>query len=201
MISRLTGMLLDKDPPLILVDVNGVGYELEAPTSTFHQLPKVGEKVTLHTHLIVREDAQVLCGFANLRERELFRNLIKVNGVGPKLALAILSGTTIDDFVRSIHENNAAALTRIPGVGKKTAERLVIEMRDRLQDWGSAHVAGDKSAGTGVSPADAVNEAASALLALGYKPHEVTRLLHQLDTRDKSSETLIRDALKLAVAR
>ncbi|MBI3562502.1 MAG: Holliday junction branch migration protein RuvA [Gammaproteobacteria bacterium] len=198
MISRLAGMLLVIDPPLILVDVHGVGYEIEAPNSTFQQLPRVGEAVVLHTHLIVREDAQVLCGFATVRERELFRHLIKVNGVGPKLALAILSGMDGDEFVRCIRDNNALALTRISGVGKKTAERLLVEMRDRLDHWEIAPAA---TATQTATPLGAVNEAMSALLALGYKSQEITRLLQQLDTQGKNSETIIRAALKLAAAR
>lgn len=201
MISRLSGVLLEKNPPLILLDVNGVGYELEAPTSTFTQLPKLGDKVTLHTHLIVREDAHVLCGFATLRERELFRSLIKVNGVGPKLALAILSGIGIDEFVQAIRDDAVMALTRISGVGKKTAERLLVELRDRLADWDITPTILNKSGGASAISGAAVNEALSALLSLGYKPAEATRLMQQLDIQGKSSEALIRDALKLAAPR
>jgi len=201
MISRLAGILLEKDPPLLLVDVNGVGYELEAPTSTFTKLPKLGDKVILHTHLIIREDAHVLCGFASLRERELFRSLIKVNGVGPKLALAILSGIGIDDFVQAIRDDAVMVLTRISGVGKKTAERLLVELRDRLAEWDITPTTMNKSGGASAIGGAAVNEALSALLSLGYKPAEASRLLQQLDTQGKSSEALIRDALKLAAPR
>lgn len=200
MIGRLTGSLLEKDPPIILIDVNGVGYEVEVPQSTLQQLPKIGEKVTLHTHFIVREDAQLLCGFINQRERELFRYLIKVNGVGPKLALGILSGVSIDEFIRSIRENDTMALTRISGIGKKTAERLLVEMRDRLADW-AIPVATDGQTGPAVPGNDAINVATSALLALGYKPQEVSRWLQQVNTQGKSSETIIRDTLKLAATR
>ena len=201
MISRLTGILLEKAPPLILVDINGVGYEVEAPTSTFTHLPKLGEKVTLHTHLIIREDAQVLCGFASLRERELFRSLIKVNGVGPKLALAILSGIGINEFVQAIRDNAVMVLTRIPGVGKKTAERLLVELRDRLAEWDIGPIAATTTGGINVVSGIAVNEALSALQSLGYKPAEASRLMQQLDTQGKTSEALVRDALKLAAAR
>lgn len=199
MIGRLTGSLLEKNPPAILVDVNGVGYEVEVSQATLQQLPKIGDKVTLHTHFVVREDAQFLCGFISQRERELFRQLIKVNGVGPKLALGILSGITIDEFIRSIRENDTLALTRISGIGKKTAERLLIEMRDRLADWVIPMTTSES-----VSPAqgnDAINVATSALLALGYKPNEVTRMLQQINTQGKSSETIIRDTLKMAAMR
>lgn len=200
MISRLKGLLIDKDPPHVLVDVQGVGYEVEAPMSTFYQLPKVGQEVILHTHLIVREDAHVLCGFASERERQLFRSLIKVNGVGPKLALGILSGMSIDDFVHCVQQNDAVALTRIPGVGKKTAERLLIDMRDKLVDWQSESVlpsTGKQMTGNS-GPA---HEALSALLALGYKPQEASRLLQQVATEGKTSETIIKAALRLAISR
>ena len=201
MISRLKGLLLHKDPPHVLIDVQGVGYEVEAPMSTFYQLPKLGQEVILHTHLIVREDAHVLCGFASERERKLFRSLIKVNGVGPKLALGILSGMSIDDFVHCVQQNDAVALTRIPGVGKKTAERLLIDMRDKLADWQSETASqshpGKHHGGNG----GAAQEALSALLALGYKPQEASRLLQQVATDGKTSETIIKDALRLAIAR
>ncbi len=201
MISRLRGILLEKDPPWILVDVNGVGYEVEAPTSTFTQLPKSGDTVTLHTHLIIREDAHVLCGFASLQERELFRALIKVNGVGPKLALAILSGIGINEFVQAVHDNAVMVLTRIPGVGKKTAERLLVELRDRLAEWGITSNLPQQVNGMSVATGSVVNEVISALQSLGYKPAEASRLVQQLDTQGKTSEELIRDALKLAAPR
>lgn len=201
MIGRLTGILLEKEPPMLLVDVNGVGYEIEAPMSTFYQLPATGEKVTLHTHLIVREDAQYLCGFASQSERHLFRSLIKVNSVGAKLALGILSGISAGEFVRCVQEKDTAALTRLPGVGKKTAERLIIEMRDRLKELATQFPAMPSVAETagGSAAGDlAAQDAISALVSLGYKPQEASRLLQSIDTSGKDSETIIRAALKAA---
>jgi len=200
MIGRLTGILLEKQPPFLLIDVNGVGYEVEAPMSTFYQLPATGESVTLHTHLIVREDAQLLCGFASSGERQLFRHLIKVNSVGAKLALAILSGISAAEFARCVRDRDAAALTRLPGVGKKTAERLIIEMRDRLEELPAELVppaAGSETAGA--QSAGAEREALSALVALGYKPQEASRLLQHVDVAGLDSESIIRLALKAAV--
>lgn len=200
MIGRLRGMLLVKQPPLLLIDVHGVGYEVDAPMSTFYQLPEINHEVTLHTHLVVREDAHTLYGFATEAERRLFRTLIKVNGVGAKLALSILSGMSADDFARCVHDSDAVALTRLPGVGKKTAERLIVEMRDRLDDWkpvaslpGSSQVPGE------LSRVDPVHEAVSALIALGYRPPEASRLVSGIDSQDLSSEDIIKAALKAAV--
>ena len=200
MIGRLTGFLIEKEPPLLLVDVNGVGYEVEAPMSTFYQLPATGEKITLHTHLIVREDAQFLCGFATESERHLFRSLIKVNSVGAKLALGILSGISAAEFARCVHEKDTAALTRLPGVGKKTAERLIIEMRDRLKDIDTGIIADTgtlESVQTG-QLGNAAQDAISALVSLGYKPQEASRLLQNIDTSGQDSESIIRAALKAA---
>lgn len=198
MIGRLRGTLLGKSPPFLLLDVHGVGYEVEAPMSTFYQLPAPGEELTLHTHLIVREDAQILCGFATEAERSLFRALIRVNGVGAKLALGILSGMSADEFSRSISENDTASLTRLPGVGKKTAERLVIEMRDRLSDWRTSEASVPTGSGQpGVQ--DPVREAVSALIALGYRPPEASRLVQHVDSTGLSSEDIIRDALKASI--
>lgn len=200
MIGRLKGILLEKNPPELLVDVNGVGYELEAPMSTFYQLPAIGQEVTLHTHLIVREDAQYLCGFATDSERQLFRNLIKVNSVGAKLALGILSGISASEFARCVEEKDTMALTRLPGVGKKTAERLIIEMRDRLKNLDIEFKPSATSAVRGEERQDnnAARDALSALVALGYKPQEASRLLQNIDTRDQDSESIIRAALKAA---
>ncbi len=201
MIGQLTGILLEKEPPMLLVDVNGVGYEVEAPMSTFYQLPPAGEKVTLHTHLIVREDAQYLCGFASQSERHLFRSLIRVNSVGAKLALGILSGISADEFVRCVQEKDTAALTRLPGVGKKTAERLIIEMRDRLKELAMQFPTTPTLAETAVGDVTsnhAAQDAISALVSLGYKPQEASRLLQSIDTSDKDSESIIRAALKAA---
>ncbi len=201
MIGRLRGVLAEKRPPQLLVEVQGVGYELEAPMSTFYQLPAVGEPVTLHTHLIVREDAHLLYGFASEGERTLFRSLIKVNGVGAKLALTILSGINAGEFARCVQDNDTASLVRLPGVGKKTAERLIVEMRDRVTDWQPADVVlpGIAPPPTEVAGQGELRDAISALVALGYKPAEASRLVSKLDTEELSSEEIIRAALKQAV--
>jgi len=200
MIGRLTGILLEKQPPQLLIDVNGVAYEVEAPMSTFYQLPATGESVTLHTHLIVREDAHVLCGFASTGERQLFRHLIKVNSVGAKLALAILSGISAGEFARCVRDKDTSALTRLPGVGKKTAERLIIEMRDRLEDLPPELNPATPESASGVAHTGrAEREALSALVALGYKPQEASRLLQHVDATGLDSEAIIRLALKAAV--
>ena len=202
MISRLHGVLIAKQPPQLLIDVQGVGYEVEAPMSTFYQLPATGATITLHTHLVVREDAHLLFGFASERERRLFRTLIKVNGVGPKLALTILSGISADDLVRCLQENDSAALVRLPGVGKKTAERLLVEMRDRLDDLQSDGVLPVAMAAPLAPTArDEERDALSALVALGYKPQEASRLISGVESAGLSSEEIIRAALKLAVKR
>jgi Holliday junction DNA helicase RuvA len=201
MIGSLRGRIAVKAPPQLLLEVGGVGYELEAPMSTFYGLPGVGEEVRLLTHLVVREDAQVLYGFATAAERQLFRNLLKVSGVGPKIALGILSGTTVEGFAACVSSNDTAALTRIPGVGRKTAERLVIEMRDRLSGDELAAVPGfipESAAG------DAEGEAFAALVALGYKPAEASRLIKAAGASNASdaaatTEDLIRRALQGAL--
>ena len=202
MIGRLKGLLLTKQPPTLLLDVNGVGYEVDAPMSTFYQLPEVNQEIVLHTHLVVREDVQQLCGFVTETERSMFRSLIKINGIGPKLALSILSAISADDFARCIQDNDTATLVRLPGVGKKTAERLVIEMRDRLKDW-HVEVLSNGTTPTGMMDiqhkADPVEEAVSALIALGYKPPQASRMVSQIDSRDLSSEEIIRDALKASI--
>lgn len=174
MIGSLAGVLTQKSPPQLLLEVGGVGYEIEAPMSTFYDLPALGERVRLLTHLVVREDAHVLYGFATEAERRLFRSLLKVSGIGPRTALAILSGVTSAAFARAVQEQDAAALVRIPGVGRKTAERLIVEMRDRL-DAAQAQLPG--AAGAVSVAAGPEAEAFSALLALGYKPPEATRML------------------------
>ena len=200
MIGRLRGKLISKQPPALLLDVQGVGYEVEAPMSTFYQLPEVGDEVTLHTHLIVREDAQLLCGFASENERRMFRALIKINGVGAKLALAILSGMSADEFARCIHDNDTAGLTRLPGVGRKTAERLIVEMKDRLSDWheGIDSIAAKEG---NVQASDTSREAVSALIALGYKPQEASKMVSTVDSENLSSEDVIKAALKSVVGR
>jgi holliday junction DNA helicase RuvA len=191
MIGFLRGKLVIKAPPLLVLDVQGVGYELEAPMTTFYQLPAIGEEVTLHTHLSIREDAHNLFGFATEADRAMFRSLIKVNGVGPKLALTILSGQSVDELQRSIQENDTQALVRLPGVGKKTAERLIIEMRDRLP------ALDEKVVASSVTPNNlAKQEAVSALCALGYKPLDANKMVQHLPSEGKSCEQLIRMALQ-----
>ena len=202
MIGRLKGILLTKQPPTLLLDVKGVGYEVDAPMSTFYQLPEINQEVVLHTHLVVREDVQQLCGFATEAERSMFRSLIKINGVGPKLALSILSAISADDFARCIQDNDTTTLVRLPGVGKKTAERLVIEMRDKLKDWqAGSSLIGKSSEGLieVEHKGDPVHEAVSALIALGYKPPQASRMVSQIDNHDLSSEEIIRDALKASI--
>ena len=194
MIGSVKGRLASKQPPRITVECSGVGYEIETPMSTFLELPPVGADVFLHTHLQVREDAQSLFGFATGEEKVLFRALLKVNGVGAKMALAILSGMSVADFHRSVLHEDSAMLIKIPGVGRKTAERLIIEMRDRIDQ----HAALPKSASGRPGRTDARSEAFDALVALGYKPQEVKRLLGQLDVEGKSAEDILRSALRQA---
>jgi holliday junction DNA helicase RuvA len=199
MIGSLVGVLSFKSPPHLMLEVGGIGYEVEAPMSTFYGLPAVGERAALLTHLVVREDAHVLYGFATAEERSLFRSLLKVTGVGPRMALAILSGVTTAAFTQCVRDNDVAALTRIPGIGRKTAERLIIEMRDRL-DGAAGGMGGVGGAGVGLAVGPEA-EAYSALVALGYKPAEATRLLKAAAAADAggSTEELIRRALQSAV--
>jgi Holliday junction DNA helicase RuvA len=194
MIGFLRGILAHKAPPLLLLDVHGVGYEIEAPMTTFYNLPAVGSEVKLHTHLVVREDAHILFGFSSEADRALFRSLIKVSGVGPKLALTLLSGLTADQFQRAIHENDTHALVRLPGVGKKTAERLIIEMRDRLPEFGGAAL----DVSINISPAanSPKQEAISALCSLGYKPQDAAKMVQNIVSEDKRCEDIIRLALQ-----
>ncbi len=199
MIGRLNGILLEKQAPHLLIDINGVAYEVAAPMSTFYQLPNIGEKVKIFTHLVVREDAQLLYGFFTHLERQFFRTLIKVNGVGAKLAITILSGISAHEFAETVQQADAVALTKLPGIGKKTAERLIIEMRDRLKEW---YQDDNPSSSLGSTPAivkDAKAEAESALVALGYKPAEAIRMITRVDTKDCDSEDIIRKALKASI--
>jgi len=181
---------------MLMVDVNGVGYEMEAPMSTFYGLPAAGEPVALFTHLVVREDAHILYAFGTDGERRLFRGLLKVSGVGPKIALGILSGASVDDFLRTIEAEDVAMLTRIPGIGRKTAERVIIEMRDSVKKL-SMPAAGGSPVGMGTAMTPQ-SEAFSALIALGYKPPEVVRLLKSVDEPDLATTEIIRRALKSA---
>lgn len=197
MIGFLKGRLAARTPPHLLVDVNGVGYELEAPMSTFYTLPAAGEPVALFTHLVIREDAHILFGFGTDAERRLFRNLLKVSGIGPKIALGILSGASVEDFLRIIEAEDIAMLTRIPGIGRKTAERVIIEMRDSVQKLSAPSSLGDPLGTVGAQSPQ--GEAFSALVALGYKPPEVTKLLKAADEPGLSTTEIIRRALKAAV--
>ncbi len=198
MIGRITGILLEKQAPELLIDVNGLGYEVLAPMTTIYKLGECGSNITLHTHFVVREDAQILFGFSDKQQRKLFRALIKVSGVGPKLGLSILSGIEADSFVRSIHEGDTATLVRIPGIGKKTAERLVVEMKDRLKEW---HIESDLPLLAAANPQIAsqdmwIQEAEGALIALGYKPTEAAKAISAIKVPVKGAEDLIRFALK-----
>lgn len=199
MIGRIRGVLLEKQAPDILVDVQGVGYEIQAPMSTIYQLPAPGKEVVLHTHLVVREDAHLLYGFFGLQERSMFRSLIRISGVGPKMALAILSGMAVDEFARTISTGDIAALTRMPGVGKKTAERLVVEMKDRISDWAGELAAVDLPVDAPRGERQLTQEAETALIALGYKPQEAARLISaalKANPQIIRSEELIRLALR-----
>lgn len=202
MIGRLQGQLLEKHPPHLLIDIQGVGYDVLAPMSTFYRLPELGATVVLHTHFSVSETAQQLYGFIEQNDRLLFRQLIKINGVGPKMALAILSGMETQDFVRCVAADNVSALVKVPGVGKKTAERLIVEMRDRLKDWSIADVNGGESSVTDIAQGFAANDiiadAESALVALGYKPVEAAKVVAavQREQEVERSEDLIRLALR-----
>ncbi len=204
MIGRIRGTLVAKQPPDILVEVGGVGYEIQVPMTTLFQLPEMGAEVSLVTHFVVREDAQQLYGFIDDRDRALFRQLIRVSGVGPKLALTILSGMDATSFARCVQRDDISSLVALPGVGRKTAERLLVEMRDKMQDWlgqpggGGSHTAG----GIGIAPVtDMVADAESALVALGYKPAEASKVVAAVnDDSVGDSEELIRRALKSMVS-
>jgi len=202
MIGSLTGIIREKQPPHLLVDVHGVGYEIEAPMTTFYKLPEVGQSVTLHTHFVVREDGQFLFGFFQKSDRVLFRELIKINGVGPKLALTLMSGMEADALAHCVQSGDISTLTRLPGVGKKTAERLVVELKDKL---GKLIGSGDLGGGQFTTPISlgsapsAVADAESALIALGYKPVEASKAINAVKKEGASSEELIRLALKSMV--
>jgi Holliday junction DNA helicase RuvA len=194
MIGRITGILIEMRPPQLIVDCNGVGYEIEAPMTTIWALPEINQKVSLYTHLTVREDAHLLYGFVTESERALFRSLLKVNGVGTKMALVILSGMDADAFAECVHAGDIARLVALPGVGKKTAERLIVEMRDRV-DRIEPGLRAPLPAGN-ARVVDAAADAVAGLIALGYKPHEASRYVHGLDTDGMKSEEIIRVVLK-----
>ena len=202
MIGRLRGTLAEKQPPHLILDVNGLGYELEVPMTTLYRLPSVGEPLTLHTHLVVREDAQLLYGFYGKRERDFFRELIRLNGVGPKLALALMSSLEVDELVRCVQSQDTSALTKVPGVGKKTAERLLVELKDRFKAWETvpamfALVPNQPGGPDAPEPvATAENDAVSALISLGYKPQEASKAISAIKEKGLSSEDMIRRALK-----
>jgi Holliday junction DNA helicase RuvA len=195
MIGSLRGRITSKTPPQVTVEVGGVGYEVEAPMSTFFHLPAVGQDVRLLTHFVVREDAQLLYGFATEEERRLFRSVLKVSGIGPKIALALLSGISVEGFIMCVQNEDVAALVRVPGIGRKTAERLIVEMRDRLKP---AAEGGDSTAAPVAQGASPEVEAFGALVALGYRPAEATRLLKAAGPGTHSTEELIRRALQSA---
>ena len=194
MIGRLRGILALKQPPWLVVDVNGVGYELEAPMSTFYDLPELGREVSLFTHYAQKEDSVSLYGFLREGERRLFRDVQKVSGIGAKIALAVLSGASVDEFARMVQAGDIAALTRIPGIGKKTAERMVVELRDRAAD-----LIGTGVGGISALPADPQSEATIALQQLGYKPAEATRMARDATAPGDEAATIIRKALQSAL--
>jgi len=197
MIGFLRGKLIAKTPPQLLLDVQGVGYEVEAPMTTFYDLPAIGEELQLFTHLVVREDAHILFAFSTETDRLMFRTLIKVNGVGPKLALTILSGQSAEEFHRCIHDNDVQTLVRLPGIGKKTAERLIIEMRDRLPDFSGSDTSKSGASSNSLhSVNNPTQEAISALCALGYKPQDASKMVQNIAKEDKSCEQIIRLALQ-----
>ena len=198
MIGQIRGILVAKIPPDIHLEVGGITYEIQVPLSTLYQLPEIGQKLVLHTHFVVREDAQLLYGFYDAKDKAMFRALIRVNGVGPKLGLAILSGMEVDEFVRTVRNNDVATLVNMPGIGKKTAERLIVEMRDRLAEWEvTATVGAGSEGGSGASAV--TKDAETALVSLGYKPMQAAHAIAQV-IKDKpgvaNSEELIRLALK-----
>ena len=204
MIGQIRGILIEKKPPEILVDVGGITYEIQVPMSTLYQLPDVGQEVVLHTHFVVRDDAQLLYGFCHTKDKTLFRSLIRVNGVGPRMALVILSGMEPDEFVRVVRNNDVTAMINMPGIGKKTAERLIVEMRDRLSEWQASEGAG--SAPETQDSASTIKvfskDAEAALIGLGYKPQQAARAIAQVlkdNLEITDSEELIRLSLKSIV--
>ena len=197
MIGFLRGILIYKAPPFLMLDVHGVGYEVEAPMTTFYDLPAINQEIKLHTHLVVREDAHILFGFSTESDRVLFRTLIKVNGVGPKLALTILSGQSSEEFYRCIIDNDTQALVRLPGVGKKTAERLIIEMRDRLPNLNDVIVTDTINTGMASrSIGHPKQEAINALCSLGYKSLDASKMVQNISVDGMSCEDIIRQALQ-----
>ncbi|HJN96578.1 MAG TPA: Holliday junction branch migration protein RuvA [Gammaproteobacteria bacterium] len=204
MIGQIRGILIDKQPPEILVEVGGITYEIQVPMSTLYQLPEIGQELVLYTHFVVREDAQLLYGFYDTKGKAMFRSLIRVNGVGPKLALGILSGMEADEFARTVRNNDITSMVNMPGIGKKTAERLIVEMRDRLGDWDTvdAAVSGADASNLATSIGAASRDAETALISLGYKPQRAAQAIAQVLRQSpdiSDSEALIRLALKSMV--
>jgi len=197
MIARLAGTLIYKQPPLMVIDVGGVGYELEAPLSVFYDLPEVGQAVVILTHLSIKDDSHTLYGFSSEAQRTLFRQLLKISGIGAKLALTILSGASGDELARYVAERDSASLTRLPGIGKKTADRIIIELRDKLDAIPLSAVS--VPAGGQPLPGDSISEATKALNALGYKPQEASRMVRSVAVPDMSVEEIIRLALQSTV--
>jgi len=204
LIGQIRGILIDKQPPEILVEVGGITYEIQVPMSTLYQLPEIGQELVLYTHFVVREDAQLLYGFYDTKGKAMFRSLIRVNGVGPKLALGILSGMEADEFARTVRNNDITSMVNMPGIGKKTAERLIVEMRDRLGDWDTvdAAVSGADASNLATSIGAASRDAETALISLGYKPQRAAQAIAQVLRQSpdiSDSEALIRLALKSMV--
>ncbi|KPD02883.1 Holliday junction branch migration protein RuvA [Moellerella wisconsensis] len=205
MIGRLRGIILEKQPPIVLLETNGVGYEVHMPMTCFYELPDVGQEAIVFTQFVVREDAQLLYGFNDKQERALFKELIKVNGVGPKLALAILSGMSAQQFVNAIEQESIVTLVKLPGIGKKTAERLVVEMKDRFKGLNgdlfnqNSEITLPAVNQQGQSSVDIESEAAAALVSLGYKPQEASRMVSKVAKMGNDCETLIREALRAAL--
>jgi len=197
MIARLAGTLIHKQPPMMVIDIAGVGYEVEAPLSVFYDLPEIGQPVVILTHLSIKDDSHTLYGFSSEAQRTLFRQLLKISGIGAKLALTILSGVSGDELARYVADNDIASLTRLPGIGKKTAERIIMELRDKLDVLPAT--AGSAQGGSAVIAGDASSEAADALRALGYKPQEVSHMVRQAAEPDMSAEEIIRRALQSMV--
>lgn len=201
MIGQISGKLIGKNPPEILVEVSGLTYEIQVPMSTVYHLPDLGKTVRLHTHFVVREDAQILYGFYDLKDKEMFRSLIRVNGVGPKMALGILSGMEVEDFVRTVRNDDVSAMVKMPGIGKKTAERLIIEMRDKLSGWEAVDKT-NETVGLRSSPSRVTKDAEIAMVNLGYKPQQAAQAIAQVlrnNPEITDSEQLIRLALKSMV--
>ncbi|QLB42288.1 Holliday junction branch migration protein RuvA [Mannheimia pernigra] len=197
MIGRLQGKIIEKQPPEILLDVQGVGYELLLPMTSFYNLPQIGDETAIFTHLVVREDAHLLFGFSQKQDRSLFRELIKTNGVGPKLALAILSAMSVSQFVTAIEQEELTKLTKIPGIGRKTAERLLVELKGKFKGIEQTDFFVEASDHTIVNHTpDPANEALDALISLGYKPSDAEKMIKKVNKSDATSEQLIREALK-----